>query len=206
MKNAVKKARQMTERREDLIHGTIKSIAAVGFNESTVVSICEAAGLSRGLIGYYFKGKDELLLEAYRYLAEQESEEGRQAAEAAGADALLQLLKTIEFFFQRIRRGSEESLVMLACRGVAPWNTDMREVTRSFWRQYRIWVETTMSRAAAERNRSIDAKGAAITFAQLCDGLWMGWIQDPEAYSLDEAEAIVRRWLLDLMGEAEEAV
>src|SRR5207244_12814696 len=117
-------------RREKLIFGTIRSIAAVGYNDATVKSICEEAGFSRGLIGYYFKGKDDLLIEAYRYLVEQENEEGRQSVEAAGADALKRLLALTRMFFRRIKREKEESLVMLACRGAAPWHSEGQRRTR----------------------------------------------------------------------------
>jgi TetR/AcrR family transcriptional repressor of bet genes len=201
MKSAAYKSRITTERREKLILGAIRSIAAGGYNEATVVSICDEAGLSRGLIGYYFKGKDELLIEAYRYLVEQEEEEGRQGVEAAGDDPLEQLLAISRTFFLRAMREKEASLVMIASRGVAPWHGEMLALTRRLWREYRAWIRELIAAAAAARNLEVDARIGAITFAQLNDGLWMGWILDPEAYTLDDAEVVVRQWLFSYLGE-----
>lgn len=201
MKNVVNKSRITTERREKLILGAIGSIATGGYNDATVVSICEEAGLSRGLIGYYFKGKDELLIEAYRYVVEQEDDDARQAMQNAGPDPLDQLLSISATFFNRVKREKEQSLVVLACRGVAPWNSEMLDVTRQLWREYRVLVEKLLAQAAADRNLAIDVRKGAITYSQLNDGLWMGWLLDPEAYSLDDAEVIVRDWLFDYLGE-----
>ncbi len=202
MRNPDKKSRIKMERRDDLIQGTIRSIAAIGYNDATINTICEAAGLSRGLIGYYFKGKDELLIEAYRYLVAQANQDARQAVEAAGPDAMQRLLAATHMYFRRIKDEHEESLVTLACLGVAPWNAGMGELTRTLWRKYRSWIEKMIAEAAADRKLDLDARKASITYVQMGDGLWMGWLLDPEAYTLDEAEGILRDWLLDLLGEA----
>lgn len=201
MRETEKKSRIKDERREDLILGTIRSIAGIGYSDSTINSICEAAGLSRGLIGYYFKGKDELLIEAYRYLVAQADRDARQAIETAGTDSLERLKAATHMYFSRIQREREESLVTWACLGVAPWNPAMLELTRTLWRRYRRWIERMIAAAAAERNLDIDARKAALTYSQMADGFWMGWVLDPEAYSLEEAEAIVNGWLMDLLGE-----
>src|SRR6188508_5597 len=92
MANATKRTKTIIARRQDLIQGTIKSIANLGYGNSTVQTICEAAGLSRGLIGHYFKGKDDLLIEAFRHHCAQADEEMRQAIRAVGEDPLQRLL------------------------------------------------------------------------------------------------------------------
>ena len=85
---AAKRTKTIIARRQDLIRGTIQSIARLGFANSTVQTICEAAGLSRGLIGHYFKGKDELLLEAFRSLVSEADEDTRRAIREVGDDPL----------------------------------------------------------------------------------------------------------------------
>src|SRR5260221_13480541 len=59
-----KPSRIAQERKQDLIEAAIRNIADHGYDAVTVATICEEAGFSRGLIGHYFSGKDELLLEA----------------------------------------------------------------------------------------------------------------------------------------------
>lgn len=201
MASTIKKNRPTNDRRDDLIQGTIRSIVEVGYSDSTVASICQSAGLSRGLISYYFKNKDELLIEAFRYLTSQADAEARKAIREAGPDPLHRLLAANSMNFKRLKSEQDESLVSLAFLGIARWNSDMLAITHELWRKYRKWIERMMAEAAAERNITIDARKAAITYSQMADGLWIGHVLDPEAYTLEEAEEIVRDWLLDLFEE-----
>jgi len=200
MASSAKRTQTIIARRQDLIQGTIKSIASLGYNNSTVQTICEAAGLSRGLIGHYFKGKDDLLIEAFRHHCAQADEKMRQAIRAVGEDPLQRLLAATSVTF-----GSwadrEDSLVWHAFCGVAPWNAEMRELHQRLYRRYRLWIERMIDQAAKQRSLEIDAKRAAVTYVQMVDGFWMGWIMDPDAYSMDEVTKIVSDWLLDLFGE-----
>ena len=43
---------------------------------------------------------------------------------------------------------------------------------------------------------------AAITFTQLIDGLWIGWIMDDEIYGPREAEQILHDWVVQLFETA----
>lgn len=200
MASSAKRTQTIIARRQDLIQGTIKSIASLGYNNSTVQTICEAAGLSRGLIGHYFKGKDDLLTEAFRAHCERADEKMRQAIRAIGEDPLQRLLAATSVTF-----GSwadrEDSLVWHAFCGVAPWNPEMRELHQRLYRRYRLWIERMIARAADERDLEIDARRAAVTYVQMVDGFWMGWIMDQDAYSMEEVTEIVSDWLLALFGE-----
>jgi TetR/AcrR family transcriptional repressor of bet genes len=200
MASSAKRTQTIMERRQDLIEGTIKSIAARGYSDSTVQTICEAAGVSRGLIGHYFKGKDDLLIEAFRHHCAQADEKMRQAIRTVGEDPLQRLLAATAVTF-----GSwadrENALVWHASCGVAPWNAGMRELHNRLYRRYRAWIERMMAQAAGERGLALDIKRNALMYVQMVDGFWIGWIMDPEAYSMDEATRIVSDWVLGLFGE-----
>ena len=198
---AAKRTKTIVARRQDLIQGTIKSIAALGYQDSTVQTICEAAGVSRGLIGHYFDGKDELLIEAFRHLVAQADAQAREAVRVAGDDPLERLLAATTVTFRRAAASRDESLVWIACWGVAPWNPSMRELHHAIWRRYRAWIQRMMERAALERGIEIDARRAALAYAQMIDGFWLGWLMDKDAYTLREAEEIVREWVLSLFDE-----
>jgi TetR/AcrR family transcriptional repressor of bet genes len=201
MATAAKRTKTIIARRQDLIKGTIKSIATIGYHNSTVQTICEAAGLSRGLIGHYFKGKDDLLLEAFRHQTAEADEDTRQAIRAVGTDPVQRLLAATSVTFMRSATSHEHALVWIAFCGVVPWNDTMRELHARLYRRYRSWIQRMMEQAAQERGIEIDAKRAALTYAQMVDGFWMGWVMDSEAYSLDEATEIVSDWVLNLFGE-----
>jgi TetR/AcrR family transcriptional repressor of bet genes len=197
---AAKRTQTIIARRQDLIEGTIKSIAQLGYANSTVQTICEAAGLSRGLIGHYFKGKEDLLIEAFRQQCARADDETRQAIRAVGDDPLRRLLAATEVTF-RSWISEENALVWLAFCGVAPWNAEMSELHTRLYRRYRAWVERMLVQAAEQRGIAIDAKRAALTYSQMIDGFWIGWVMDRQAYEMEEATEIVCDWVLDLLGE-----
>lgn len=200
MAAGTKREQTLTARRLDLVQGTIRSIAALGYANSTVQTICESANVSRGLIGHYFDGKDALLIEAFRHLCDKQDAEMRDAIRAAGDDALQRLLTATEVSFQSAA-SRENALVWLALCGVAPWNPAMTELYHTLYRRYRSWIEHMMVRAARDRGLTINTRHAALTYAQMVDGFWIGWLMDHEAYSLEEATEIVCAWLKSTFAE-----
>ncbi len=190
-------------RRRDLIRATIASVARRGYHDSTVQTICEEAGLSRGLIGHYFKGKDDLLLEAFRFLVRQLRQESRRAMNAVGADPLKRLLAVVDITFRKPVMGRDEAAVWLAFWGVVYWHPALRKVHLKVWRGYRKSMSDLMESAARERGIVLNARIAGWTFSQLIDGLWMGWVMDESAYTAEEAKHIVREWVLNILGESE---
>lgn len=201
MASTLKREQTLTARRQDLVQGTIRSIAALGYANSTVQTICEAANVSRGLIGHYFDGKDALLLEAFRHLCDRQDAEMRDAIRAAGDDALDRLLTATEVSFQSAA-SRENALVWLALCGVAPWTPRITGLYHTLYRRYRGWIEHMMVRAARDRGLTLNARHAALTYVQMVDGFWIGWLMDHEAYSLEEATEIVSAWLRATFGEA----
>lgn len=55
-----------SDRRERILHAAIESFAAHGFDGATWKIIAEAAGVTQGLIRFYFRDKDNLWREAVR--------------------------------------------------------------------------------------------------------------------------------------------
>lgn len=196
----LKKTKTVLARRQDLIRGTIRSIAKRGFANSTVQTICEEAGLSRGLIGHYFKGKDDLLLEAFRALVTEADEETRRAIRGV-ADPLERLVAATRVSFERAE-DREKATVWLAFWGRARWTPAMQRLNHHLYARYRRWVQRQLDEAAARRGLKLDTRRAALMYAQMIDGFSLGLIMDPEAYTPREAAEIISAWLRGLFAAA----
>ena len=48
-------------RRQQIMETAIETIATRGFQQASLANIAQAAGISKGVISYYFKGKDHLI-------------------------------------------------------------------------------------------------------------------------------------------------
>jgi AcrR family transcriptional regulator len=176
------------ERRRELQAAAIRSISERGFSAVTVAMICEEAGFSRGLIGHYFKGKDDLLLEAIQAMSSELAEANKNAVRAAGKDPLDRLHAVIRSSFTPPGFTREKVMVWVALVGSAPWSPQLASIYRDLWRGYRTGIATLMKRAAQERGVQIDADLAALTFSQLIEGFWVGWAADPKAVDAARAE------------------
>jgi TetR/AcrR family fatty acid metabolism transcriptional regulator len=58
-------------RRAQIVQAAIDSIAEVGFARASLARIGERIGISKGLIGYHFAGKDELIREVVAEIIEE---------------------------------------------------------------------------------------------------------------------------------------
>lgn len=183
-----KPSRIAQERRRDLIDAAIRDIAVQGYDAVTVASICEEAGFSRGLIGHYFAGKADLLLEAVKTVAFELGEAIRSAVDAAGPNPEARLHALIHASFTPPGFTPEKVAVWVSLTGTARWSPPLAELYREIWRDYRAGVGRLFARAAADRNIELDADRTALTFSQLVEGLWVGWAADPQSIEPGKAE------------------
>jgi TetR/AcrR family transcriptional regulator, transcriptional repressor of bet genes len=188
------------ERRRELQEAAIRSISEKGFAAATVAMICQEAGFSRGLIGHYFKGKDDLLLEAIQAMSSELAEANKNAVNAAGKDPLDRLHAVIRSSFTPPGFTREKVMVWVALAGSAPWSPRLASIYRDLWRAYRTGIAGLMKRAAQERGVQVDANLAALTFSQLIEGFWVGWAADPVAVDAAQAERACREVVDRLLG------
>jgi len=192
-------------RRKDLIDAAITSIADIGYGEVTVQTICETAGVSRGLIGHYFAGKDELLLEAVRQVATELGNSTREAARNAGPDPVAKLHAVIAASFSSPVFSVENVAVWTALAGNARWTPHLATVYRDLWGNYRTRLAQLIKRASVNSSRPLDAQRIALTFTQLMEGMWVGWLADPHAVTREAAEAACHDYLDAVLGGRPEA-
>lgn len=183
------------QRRRDLIEAAIRSIAEVGYEAVTIISICENAGFSRGLIGHYFKGKDDLLLEAIQTITAELGEVTRQASVNAGPDAIDRLHAVMHASFTPPGFTPEKVCVWVALTSTARWSPRLAEIYRQLWKDWREGIMRLLDRAAEQHGLAIDSRLAAVTLSQLVEGFWVGWAADPATITPKKAEAACHQYL-----------
>lgn len=197
MKRAIKRILTIETRRNDLILATLRSIQKHGFQDSTIQTICEESGLSRGLVSHYFDGKDDLLLAAFGYLADLTDAEGRDMVRAAGKDPFKRLLAAAYVSFARERPYHEVWLHFWAC---ALHNPAAMKIHRDLWARFRRSSERMLEAAAADRKIELDIAQTALMFTQLIDGLWLSRLLERK-HDLETCRKIMRDWLCTVFNE-----
>ncbi len=82
-------------RRKQLIEAAIDSIVALGLSGTTLASVAKAAGLSQGVAVFYFKSKENLLIETLKYHFEEYDVVWQRALANAGDDPVDRLTAVI---------------------------------------------------------------------------------------------------------------
>lgn len=197
MKQAEKKILTLETRRRDLSIATLESISKHGYMNSTINTISEESGLSRGLISHYFKNKDELVLFAFRYLTELLEGFHRQVVRSWGESSFEKLHAAGMVTFLNGQPYREAWLHFWSASLIRP---EFAEVHRSLWSRFRASIERRIATVAAERSLDIDPRKTALMFTQLIDGLWVGLVLE-DAYDAAECREVMRDWLCSKFGE-----
>ncbi len=66
-------------RRNQVINATLKCISISGFEGLTLDSIAKKAGISKGVVSYYFKSKEDLILQSFQLFLEFYNQKGAEA-------------------------------------------------------------------------------------------------------------------------------
>lgn len=88
-------------RRKQLIDAAVESIVENGLSATTLATVSKASGLSQGTAVFYFKNKDSLLAETFRYRLDEYRSAWIDALEAAGPDPVDRLTALVFASFDR---------------------------------------------------------------------------------------------------------
>ena len=197
MRREERKIVTLETRRHELIVATLASIRRHGYINSTIATISEESGLSRGLISRYFQSKDDLLLFAFRYLMDLLDEYHRTVVRAWGTSHFDKLLASAMVPFIRVDLYPD---VWLHFWSASRFQPEYAAMHRSLWGRYRASIQRRITVVAAERGLTLDIPGTALMFTQLIDGLWLGLTLE-ETYDHNECRRLLRNWLCEVFRE-----
>jgi len=185
--------------RQRLIEATIESIAERGLTETTVGSVVERAGLSRGLVSLHFSSKEALLLETLRFLSGEWQSAWRGALEQAGPEAADRLEALLLAVFEPPVFSRKKLAAWHAYWADAKYRATYRRVCGAADRAYveeltglcRSLEEEEAEKGAEEGGYgAIDAERVAVALQALTDGLWLDILTSPRTSTREEARRV----------------
>ncbi|MCA3562133.1 MAG: TetR family transcriptional regulator C-terminal domain-containing protein [Aestuariivirga sp.] len=87
------------ERRIQLLEATLETISECGLSRTTLTAVARRAGLSHGLVLFYFESKERLLVETLGYLSDEYQANWRAALASSGPAPEQQLMALVEADF-----------------------------------------------------------------------------------------------------------
>jgi AcrR family transcriptional regulator len=169
------------DKAERIVEAMRASVATRGFNASTFDQVARAAGVSRGLLHYYFGTKERLLVEAVRRECDLRHEQiDRAMADAGSADEVLAGL--LHAFEEYLGEGTSPAVMMFEMVTLAQRNDEIAAQLEDLGRRLRTHIAQGL-RAKADAGvleLRADADTAASFLLALADGITLRVMTEPE--------------------------
>ena len=183
-------------RRVQLIEATIDSIVKRGFAETTLAHVADGAKLSRGIVNFYFKSKEILLVETLRHMVEEYEAFSLAAIARAGSSPIAQIEAMIDADFDPAIASRKKVTVWYAFWGEARWRPNFlrlcRQLSDRYFEQTRDLFQQIIE---AGDYRDVDAATVTRGLNAMIDGLWLDILINPDAIDRAEAKRTCRAFL-----------
>jgi TetR/AcrR family transcriptional repressor of bet genes len=190
-RDALKEARKV-----QLMEATIDCIAARGFTELTLADVAKAAGLSVGIVNFYFRSKDVLLIETLRHMVADYIQQTNENIRNAGSSAIAQVEAMIDSDFHRTIANRKRVTVWYAFWGETRWRPEFLKICQQLSDSFHDETRAVFARLITEGGYSnVDADLVARGFDAMIDGLWLDMLINPKAVERDAAKQVVRTYL-----------
>lgn len=167
------------KRKAQLIAAALDSIAKRGLLETTITHISKGAGMSRGIINFYFTSKEMMLRETLKTLIDEYEAEWGTAFAEAGDDGRTRLIAILEAHFSKKLCSARRLNVMSAFWGHAATQAAYRNQLEAADAK----IENALTEALAHTlGASLEeGKHAASQLHALIRGLWLKFMLNPQA-------------------------
>jgi phenylpropionate dioxygenase-like ring-hydroxylating dioxygenase large terminal subunit/AcrR family transcriptional regulator len=183
-------------RRRELIEATIESIARHGLSRTTIAKVAEIAGLSAGIVSFYFQTKSALLLATLEHVDGEFGRRQLQAFERVGDDPVRRLEAMIEVDFDPDVSSPSRIAVWNAFWGEARAREDYKRVCGAREAAEEHEVVALFERIAdAGGYTHLDPAALGSAFYHLLSSLPETMLEEDEPFDFEGAKATCRAFL-----------
>ncbi len=181
-------------RRIEIIEAAHRVFLVGGFNALTTTRICKEAGMSQGILTYYFKSNDEVLFEmvrhANRHLMDEVVQRLRQAS-----TSWERLAAIVEGIFPQAHYEPNIANAWVSFYAATAGNERYARLQNLFYRRMR----SNLASALGDTLSSPELDRFSLGFAAMVDGLWLGRGQN-ESLEASEATQVLMEYAEKMLG------
>lgn len=186
------------KRKAQLIAATIESIGKRGLQETTITHISKGAGMSRGIINFYFTSKEAMLQETLRTLVDEYAAIWQDAVPAEkGFKGQVKLEALIDAHFSKKLCQAKRLNVMSAFWGHAATHAAYRDLLQASDRQFEAALQDAWKQAGLTEQ---EAPQVARQNHALIRGLWLAFMLSPQETDRDALAQECRAFVADRLG------
>jgi TetR/AcrR family transcriptional regulator, transcriptional repressor of bet genes len=193
------------KRRQQLLDATLRSIMINGLSKTTLATVANEAGLSQGVVVFYFKSKTGLLTEALKEQYARYQDNWTKALAKAGSEPLDQLIALIEADFAPSICNTEALSIWFAFWGEQKFTPQYAEVSAAF-DQKRGDAIRNVCHQLLDNAADSDIDKIAGWIDILTDGYWQKLHVFPKSMRRKEAVAETLDFVSKLLPEYEDRI
>jgi AcrR family transcriptional regulator len=168
------------DRKVDLIRSAYRLFSEKGVHRVPLEEIAENAGLSKGLILYYFKTKENLVLATMSWALDATAERVRQAM-AGAATPEGQVLTMIDGIWSGAETNRRFYLLYLDLAGHAARLHQFTQLSATFHSLVNgLYAEVIAVGIAAGAFGAVDPEEGAAALRAIIEGLFLQWLQEAD--------------------------
>jgi AcrR family transcriptional regulator len=188
------------ERRAAIVRATIRCLARDGYARLTMKRVAAEAGLSPGILHYYFRDKRAILASAAATVTG--DLDRRVAAETRSArDALARLRALLHACFRAATENRDFWTVFIELWGEALHDRELARLNRHAYARARRFLGASVARGTASGAfRAVVADEAAALILAIVDGLSLQLTFDPALMPLGRAVRVAEEALGAFLG------
>lgn len=175
-------------RREQIVRATVRCLAREGYTRLTMKKVAREAGVSQGILHYYFADKRAILVATLEAVSRDLDRRVGAAQSRTGRDPAARLRALVRACLEVAVGRPEFWVVFVEFWGEMMHDRRLREVNAEVYTRTRRLIGRLIAEGvAAGRFRPVDPPRAAAVVLGLVDGVSLQLTFDPEAFSLAEA-------------------
>jgi AcrR family transcriptional regulator len=179
------KADVAAERKDQIVRATVDCITKYGYHNFSMQDVARTAGVSKGIIHYYFLNKDELMMSVLDRVAG-DIERVLASEMSSITDAKRKLEVFIDVCFDIVRSTKEYYQVNMDFWTQINQKEEVRKVIARHYTKFREAAATVIRDGiTAQAFRAVDPYEYASYVIAVIDGLSLQWLFDESTFDYD---------------------
>jgi phenylpropionate dioxygenase-like ring-hydroxylating dioxygenase large terminal subunit/AcrR family transcriptional regulator len=189
-------------RRRELIEATIASIARNGLSGTTIAKVAEIAHLSAGIVSFYFRTKEALLLATLEHLDREFEDRRLEILDRAGDDPIRQLEAIIDVNLDPALCDATRVAVWVAFWGESQARESYQKVCGARDVSEEEQLVALFEQVAARGDRDyVDPRALGLAFYHLLSSLPEAVLDHDRAFDYEQAKQTCRNFLASVFPE-----
>jgi TetR/AcrR family fatty acid metabolism transcriptional regulator len=181
------------KRKAEIIEATFFCIALKGYSNITMQDIADSAGVSKGVIHYYFRNKEELFLSVHeKLIGDLDNHIARKIEQASTPPDKVRSI--IRAAFEKIRGNKKFQIVLLDFWAHSTRNPRLKAASSHQYARYRHTISKIIADGIEEGQfRKCDPNQVASALIGLIEGHMIQWVFGEKDFAIARAQKMTEQ-------------